>query len=785
MVMGAAVLAGQAPGAARTPAPATTAGPIDPEAETPVVYAVGTVDRSVSQTDSPDPVTVGSNVTYSLMVANVGPDVATAVSLTDTLPPSMSFVSSSASQGTCTSTTTVTCDLGDVPSGGTASVTIVAMTTTTGTFTNTATVSGNDTDTNTANDTAREGTTVTGGTVLVNVADYSFTPSAAVAQEGATVQWNFQGPNAHTATDSSGMNLFDSGSMPAGTIYVFTFTAAGIYPYRSTAAEPSAMTGTIRVPLKVAPAAGDTSTPFLVTWSSAAPPSGYVFDAQVRYPAATTFVNWQTGQTATGATFLPDHGTGTYTFRGRLRATVTGKASAWSPYRSVPVAGATSRPNLVVILSDDQRADSLSSMPTVRSELQGKGITFTNGFVSNSICCPARASILTGNYSGNNGVWTNGGPYGGFSSFKRDNSTIATWLQAGGYQTGLVGKYLNQYEDPGPCGHCAYIPPGWDRWFATTGHTYAYNTDWFVSDQGVNVEYKSTYKTDLLAQKASEFIRGVNPSKPLFLYFSPPTPHSPASPPSRYKTTYDNVTIPRAPSYDEADVSDKPAYIKGLPPLTTTEKSWIDNTYRNTLGAERALDDGVATILQALSDTGRLANTMIVYMSDNGYSWGEHRWGGKMLPYEEDMRVPFIIRDDALGLTPRSDPRWAVNIDIAPTFAARANITPASPTDGSNLLPLLKDPSLGGRQDFLLEHVAGGTGGTKYWGGVPDYCGVRGQGYMYTVYKTGEEEYYDLISDPYELVNRASSLAYANQVQNSRARVRTLCRPAPPGWPFW
>lgn len=756
---------------------------------TPLGASVSSADLSVTKTDSPDPVTVGSELTYTLAVANGGPDAGTSVSLTDTLPSQVTFVSASPAQGSCTGTSTVTCDLGTLTSGQNTTVTIVVRPSTIGAITNTASVAGTEADPNSANNAATVDTTVASvpsGPVTVRVADYSFTPATALVEQGGTVTWQFQGPSVHTATDSSGMNLFDSGAKAAGTSYAFRFIAAGTYPYRSAVAEPSPMTGKILVPLKVAPTSGSSSTSFQVTWSSSAPAAGYVFDAQVKYPAASSFVNWRTGQTATGAAFLPNRGSGTYTFRGRMRKPAVAKASAWSPWKSLSVSSpATSRPNLVLILSDDQRSDALTSMPTVRSQLQDKGVNFTNGFVSNSLCCPSRASILTGTYSGNNGVWSNGGPYGGFSSFKRDNSTIATWLQGAGYQTALIGKYLNKYEDPGPCGHCTYIPPGWNRWFATTGHTYVYDSDWFASDQGTNVQFQSTYKTDLLAQKASEFIRGASSANPLFLYFSPPTPHSPATPPSRYTTTYSNVAIPRAPSYDEADVSDKPSYLRKLPPLTAEEKTWIDTTYRDTLGAERALDDGVGTILQALTDTGRLANTMIVYLGDNGYSWGEHRWGGKMVPYEEDIRVPFIVRDDGLGPTARNEPRFALNIDIAPTFAARAGITPASPTDGINLIPLLKNSVSGWRTDFLLEHVAGGTGGTSYWGGVPDYCGVRGDAYMYTVYKTGEEEYYDLNRDPDELLNKAKDPAYAAALTDARARVRTLCNPAPPGWPLW
>jgi len=436
-------------------------------------------------------------------------------------------------------------------------------------------------------------------------------------------------------------------------------------------------------------------------------------------------------------------------------------------------------PNIVVILTDDQRWDTLWAMPTLQAELVGKGTLFNNAFVANSLCCPSRASILTGKYSHSNLVYGNNPPQGGFTSFD-DASTVATWLQASGYHTGMLGKYLNGYS----ADQISYIPPGWDRWFGLTQRTaeFAYY-NYTVSDQGVPAQYGSQetdYLTDVLAGQADQFIRDTDHSQPLFLYLALSAPHAPAIPPPRYATAFSDLEEYRPPSYDESDMSDKPLYMQSQPPLKTRQQRSLDalriDQYRTLL----ALDDAINTVLTALTETGRLSDTLIVFASDNGQTWAEHRWKkGKIVPYEESIRIPLIIRYDPLTqLTPRTDDHLVVNIDFAPTLAELAGVlSPA--VDGLSLVPLISETPVDWRSDFLIEHLKGVDK-------VPTYCAVRSEGYLYVTYETWEEELYDLALDPYELDNKAMDSAYAQTIASLRTRLQQLCDPVPHKftWPY-
>jgi arylsulfatase A-like enzyme len=448
-------------------------------------------------------------------------------------------------------------------------------------------------------------------------------------------------------------------------------------------------------------------------------------------------------------------------------------ASAISGGSDPGASGAPSGPpNIVLILTDDQRFDTMWSMPTVESELVAKGIEFTNGYVSNPLCCPSRAAILSGQYSHSNGVYTNipTQPYGGFPAF-RDRSTVATWLQAGGYRTGLIGKYLNGYKGK-------YVPPGWDHWFVTWSEgayfNYTANANGNLRSYGRS---PADYGTQVLGNKAADFIRTTDPNQPLFLYFAPHAPHSPATPAPADAQAFSDLPPWRPPSYGEADVSDKPAYVRAHQPITDAKAAKIAkfrlDQYRTLLGVDRA----VKKILDALTASGRLSNTMIVFMSDNGYLWGEHRWYAKQVPYEEGIRVPFVVRYDAMIDTPRTDGHLVANIDLAPTFAALAGVG-APNVDGRNLLPLLTSTDPPWRSDFLLELLNFGKVG------APTFCGVHTERYVYVDYGSGEEELYDLKRDPYEMQNKAKSAAYAGVLRFLRSRLKTLCDPVPPGFSF-
>jgi arylsulfatase A-like enzyme len=433
-------------------------------------------------------------------------------------------------------------------------------------------------------------------------------------------------------------------------------------------------------------------------------------------------------------------------------------------------------PNIVLILTDDQRWDTLHAMPAVQQLLVRRGVTFSNAFVVNSLCCPSRASILTGGYSHTTGVYANGGPHGGFKVFD-DASTIATRLDDGGYETGLFGKYLNRYGG-------TYVPPGWDRWFAFSGpkrrpRPSAY-VDFTVNDGGKLVPYTgaSNYSTDLLAREAADFIR--DSDQPLFLYLSTAAPHEPSPPPPRYAHSFSDLPPWRPKSYNEADVSDKPSWLRTVARLGPERKAEEDALRRNQYGALLAVDDAVRKIVVTLRETGKLHNTLILFMSDNGESWGEHRWTNKLAAYEEDIRIPFVLRWDARVPAAQTDSRLVTNIDVAPTFASAAAVAPPA-ADGHSVLPL-NPPSW--RRDFLVEHLPFGREQARDGPGPPGYCAVRNTRFAYVAYSTHEEELYDLEHDPFELENVARDSRYAADLHALRARLLELCEPPPPGVDF-
>ena len=431
------------------------------------------------------------------------------------------------------------------------------------------------------------------------------------------------------------------------------------------------------------------------------------------------------------------------------------------------VAGGASAapPNVVVILTDDQRWDTLSSMPVVQSELVGKGVTFTNSFTVNPLCCPSRASILTGLYSHTTGVYTNGG----LVNFN-DRSTLATWLRRAGYRTGFFGKYLNSYRG-------TFVPPGWDSWAAFTPANVANFFDYALNVDGTIVEYGSEpgdYSTDVLATGVDEFIRA-SPGRPFFVMYAPYAPHLPATPAPRHANRFPGLVPWRPPSYDEPNVSDKPSWLRAYPRLHAPEE--LDAFRRRQLQSLLAVDEAVARVLSALEDTGALEDTLIVLTSDNGFLWGEHRLSGKQAPYEESIRVPLVIRYDRAASAPRIEPRLALNIDLAPTIASYAQ-TPRA-TDGRSLRALIEGRSPTWRRYFLVEGRQTGPNRS-----IPSYCAIRGSRYLYVAYGTQEEELYDLAVDPGQRVNLARRPGEKQRLATLRRRMLGLCSPPPPDLPL-
>ena len=436
----------------------------------------------------------------------------------------------------------------------------------------------------------------------------------------------------------------------------------------------------------------------------------------------------------------------------------------------------TPRPNIVVILSDDQRWDTLWGMPTVQEALASNGITFANSFVVNPLCCPSRASLLNDRYSHSTGVYLNRPPHGGFVSFD-DRQTIATVLHAAGYETGLFGKYLNDYGSRP--GEAAYVAPGWDHWSVFLGGPRYY--DYRLTENGRIRAFghrTSDYSTNVLAREAVQFVRGAR--SPFFLLLAPYAPHEPAIPPPAYEDAFAHFSWWKPPSFNERDLTDKPAYIRRLGPLTKRQEERAARFRRQQLEAALAIDDAVRALLKTLEQRGLLDSTFIVYTSDNGVAWGEHPLiaARKLVPYEEPIRVPLVIRYDPLvNEQPSQDGHLVLNIDLAPTLATVAGLDMPG-AQGRSLLALLRSRRpVPWRNDFLIEHLAGPPQQD-----VPTYCAVRTERYKYVLYQTREEELYDLLRDPHELDNIASHPSSGLVKKRLQTRLAVLCRPPPPGY---
>ena len=425
-------------------------------------------------------------------------------------------------------------------------------------------------------------------------------------------------------------------------------------------------------------------------------------------------------------------------------------------------------PDIVLIVTDDQRWDTLWAMPNVSERLAARGVTFAEAFVVNPLCCPSRASILTGDYSHTHLVYRQDPPFGRFNWFD-DSSTLATWLDDAGYRTALFGKYIDGGQHAAVTG---YVPPGWDRWVAFVHaemYDYGLTFDGTVRRFGTST---GEHSTEVLADEAVAFVRDTD--GPLFMIYAPAVPHAPAIPSPGDEEAFVELAPARPASFDEADVSDKPEWVRELPRLTMHEERAIDafrrEQYRSLLGVDRA----VGELLDALEERGRLENTLIVYTSDNGILHGEHRWTKKEAPYEEAIRVPLVFRWDAAGWATRTESALALNIDLAPTIANAAGAERPA-TDGESLLPLLEDRTSTWRRDFLIEHLEGTNR-------VTTYCAVRSTRWKYVRYATGEEELYELETDPLELENLAYGSAMEQTLTRLRTRLRELCVPPPPGY---
>jgi N-acetylglucosamine-6-sulfatase len=428
------------------------------------------------------------------------------------------------------------------------------------------------------------------------------------------------------------------------------------------------------------------------------------------------------------------------------------------------------RPNIVFVLTDDLAWNLVDYMPHVQ-QMQADGTTFANYFVTDSLCCPSRASIFTGEYPHDTGIFTNGGNDGGFALFHalgEERSTFAARLQTRGYRTAMMGKYLNGYTPAGRVnGRRSYIPPGWNEWdVAGNGYPeFNYN----LNENGAIVHYGTQpqdYLTDVLAGKGSAFIdHAAAEHKPFLLEIATFAPHAPYTPAPRHADDFAGLQAPRTPAFDE-DVSDKPSWLSGHPPLTAAQIAQIDAAFRKRAQAVEAVDDLIAQLQAALARNGVAGDTYIFFSSDNGYHMGDHRlMPGKMTAFETDIRVPLIVTGPDV-VPGQQVAHIAENIDLFPTFLRLGHASVPPRVDGVSLLPLLRGQNVPVWRDAaLVEHHgpdfnAGDPDAPQPGSGNPTtYEALRLPGSTYVEYANGEREYYDVTVDPYELTNTASQLS--------------------------
>lgn len=434
------------------------------------------------------------------------------------------------------------------------------------------------------------------------------------------------------------------------------------------------------------------------------------------------------------------------------------------------------RPNIVLVVADDMRRESLAGMPQVQELLVDRGTRFSRGMVPTALCCPSRATILTGLYSHNHRVFGNGdvggATFGGWSQFRRrgmEYRTIGTALHGRGYRTGFFGKYLNDFSKLAPDG---YAPPGWDAFTAFKYSRGAY-FGYALTDGTWHGTEPEDYSTDVLAQRARSFVHGTPKGKPLFVLLAPYGPHSPYVPAPRHIGAADRLQdTPVAATSPEPLLDPVPASSELPGPRWTRRRqadgvAALDVVRRGQEESLLSVDDAIGSLLRTLRRTGRERDTLFVFMSDNGYLWGEHGMVGKDVPYAPATRIPLVVRWDGHVPAGAVDRRLALNVDIARTLASAAS-TPMS-TDGLDLFGPKK------RKGFVLEAMAG-------YRRRPAYCGWRTKRRMYVRWATGREELYDYRTDPAEQRNLAREPSVRKVKERMRANAREACAPEPPGF---
>jgi len=448
-----------------------------------------------------------------------------------------------------------------------------------------------------------------------------------------------------------------------------------------------------------------------------------------------------------------------------------------------PQAPPPARPNIVFVMTDDQTVESLRVMSKVRGALTAQGTNFTQAIATYPLCCPSRVTYLTGQYSHNHGVIHNAGPFGGYLHLDNSN-TLPVWLQRAGYRTVHVGRYLNGYGTQNP--NRAEIPPGWEDWNSTVDPTtFTYNK-WMMNENGHLFEAGADgeFQTDYLGRRASEEIaQAAADPRPFFLSVTFPAPHSggprdPDDPPSmqtpspapRHRDWFRNEPLPRARNFGAANRYTKPQIVADRRRFTPEDVASIQENYQQELESLLSVDDAVGGLVNTLERTGELANTLIIYTSDNGFFHGEHGVrDSKVLPYEPGIRIPLIMRGPGVPAANRQK-QLVGNVDLASTILEAAGGTAGRLQDGRSLFRLMRDRSLEFGREFVIENGRGVNS-------IPQYRGLRNNRFLYVRHdRTGETELYDLRKDPLQIKNLEDSDPYMPIRRAMSRRLRTLQR---------
>lgn len=448
-------------------------------------------------------------------------------------------------------------------------------------------------------------------------------------------------------------------------------------------------------------------------------------------------------------------------------------------------------PNVVVIMTDDQTSEQLRVMPNVQELLSAQGTSFDNMVVNDSDCCPSRATFLTGLQSRHHGLLWNTPPTGGFANFEGQETTLPVVLSRGGYQTGFVGKYMNRF---GERNEDRVVPPGWTdfRGLVYPAESVYYEAAFFENGQVVETA-PTEYVTNAITDRALAMINNFSATgDPFFVQIGHVAPHSPGGiplsqinpdwvldvlsddyeslpiPESRYRGKFTREELPKSPAFNEEDISDK-SVINQRRIMDSSVIDEVAERYRRSLETLLSVDDSVGAVIAALEENCTLDETYVIFTSDNGQFFGEHRFPlGKYLPYRPSRSVPLIVRGPGVqrSVTLRS---VVSNVDLAPTIAEWTSTTLIRESDGLSLAKMLEQgrEAERGRAVYLEGHAPEGRM-------IIPFDAVYTGDVLYIEMSDGSVEFYDLVIDPDELENRSTDPAYATAVPDAATLLREL-----------